>query len=94
WASVKGYVARNNTNYILTSIQQLVPEGFLHTTPDMWKNFCQHVKKIEAQYIEKDGIVEETLDEMVIELGEEDTDNKEDEEKMIDDVDRRIIDTV
>uniref|UniRef100_A0A1X7V2G6 DDE-1 domain-containing protein n=1 Tax=Amphimedon queenslandica TaxID=400682 RepID=A0A1X7V2G6_AMPQE len=69
WASVKGYVARNNTNYNLTSIQQLVQEGFLHTTPDMWQNFYQQVKKIEAQYIEKDGIIEETLDERVIKLG-------------------------
>ena len=92
WASVKGYVAKNNSNYNLTSIQQLVPEGFIHTTPDMWKNFCKHVKEIEEQYIEKDGIVEDTLEEMVIELGEEDTDDEDDEEEMIDDADRRIID--
>ena len=88
WASVKGYVAKNNSNYNLTSIQRLVPEGFIHTTPDMWKNFCKHVKEIEEQYIEKDGIVEDTLEEMVIELGEEDTDDEDDEEEMIDDADR------
>ena len=79
-ASVKGYVAKNNSNYNLTSIQRLV-----HTTPNMWKNFCKHVKEIEEQYIEKDGRVEDTLEEMVIELGEEDTD---DEKEMIDDADR------
>ena len=54
------------------------------------ENFCKHVKEIEEQYVEKDGIVEDTLEEMVIELGEEDTD---DEEEMIDDADRRISDS-
>ena len=36
----------------------------------MWKNFCKHVKEIEEQYIEKDRIVEDTLEVMVIDLGE------------------------
>ena len=69
WALVKGYLAKHNTHYNLTHVQQLVPEGFKHTTVDMWKNVCRHVEDVEKKYIEKDGIVEDTLDEMVITIG-------------------------
>lgn len=39
WASVKGFVAKYNPDFKLATVQQLVPEGFKHTTKDMWRNF-------------------------------------------------------
>ena len=93
WASVKGYVAKHNTQYNMTGIQCLVPEGFKHTTADMWKNFCRHVHAIEKNYIKKDGIVEDTLEEMVINIGEDESDDEEDEEDLLDESDRRMINT-
>ena len=47
----------------------------------MWKNFCRHVEDVEKKYIEKDGIVEDTLDEMVITIGdhEEESDDEDDD---------------
>ena len=91
WASVKGYIARHNTCYTLQEVQRLTPEGFSHTTPDMWRNFCRHVLKVEKDYMETDGIMEDVIDEMTITITP-DSDDDSDDEDMIDDNDRQIID--
>ena len=92
WASVKGYVAKQNKDFNLKEIERLTPEGFTHTTTDMWRNFCRHVVDVENKYIEQDGIVEDTVEEMRIEIGEED-DSDDDSDELMDDDDRQIIDT-
>ena len=91
WASVKGYMARHNKHYNMTEIQRLTPQGFTHTTTDMWRGFCRHVVDVENNYFEKDGLVEDLMDDFVIEFGDGDYDS-DDEEELIDDDDRRLID--
>ena len=95
WASVKGYVAKHNRDYNLGEVERLVPDGFEHTTSDMWRRFCRHVVDIENEYFEKDGLVEDVVEEMVITLGadENDSDEEEDEEGLMDDDDRQLIST-
>ena len=39
WASVKGYVPKNNKEFTMTETKQLTIDGFKHTTPDMWRRF-------------------------------------------------------
>ena len=46
----------------------------------MWKNFCRHVEK---NQIEKNEIVEDTLDEMVITIGEEESDDEDDKRAVV-----------
>ena len=46
---------------------------------------------IENKYIEKDGIVEDTMEEMRIEIGEEDDDSDNDGDELMDDDDRQMI---
>ena len=58
----------------------------------MWRNFCRHVTDVENKYIEQDGIVEDAVEEMRIEIGEEDDDESDDD--LMDDNDRQMIDTV
>ena len=49
---------------------------------------------VENKYIEQDGIVEDTVEEMRIEIGEEDnSDDVSDSDELMDDDDRQIIDT-
>ena len=94
WASVKVYVAKQNKDFNLKEIERLTPEGFTHTTTDMWRSFCRHVVDVENKYIEQDGIVEDTVEEMRIEIGEEDnSDDVSDSDELMDDDDRQIIDT-
>ena len=75
----------------MAEIQRLTPQGFTHTTTDMWRGFCRHVVDVENNYFEKDGLVEDLMDNFVIEFGDGDCDS-DDEEELIDDDDRRLID--
>lgn len=89
---MKGYVSKHNTTYTFQGIQTLTPEGFNHTTSDMWRGFCRHVVDIEKEYFEKDGLVEDRVEEMIIHLGDEDSDDSDDEDDLIDEHDRQMID--
>ena len=60
----------------------------------MWRNFCRHVEGVEKDYIAKDGIVEDTLEEMMLTIttdSENDSDSESDSD-MIDKDDRQLID--
>ena len=95
WASVKSYVAKHNTKFSLKDIEQLTADGFTHTTTALWRGFCRHVVDIENNYFEKDGLVEDRIEEMIIEFGDDssdDDDDCEDEDGMIDADDRKLID--
>ena len=91
-ASVKGYITRHNNKYNMTEIQRLKPEGFTHTTTDMWRGFCRYVVDMENDYFEKDGLVEDLVDHFVVEFGEDDDCGSDDDEELMDDEDRRLID--
>ena len=75
WGSVKGYVAKHNKTHNLPEIEQHTFDGFIYTTTDMWKIYCRHVVDIENDCFEKYGLVEDTLEEFIIEIGEDDTYN-------------------
>ena len=84
-----------NKTYNLTDAKQLTHDGFKEATADMWRLFCRHVVDIENNYIEKDGILEDAVEEMTIDLGESDDDDDDDsdwEDSLLDDDDRRLID--
>ncbi len=94
WASVKGFVARQNQHFRLADVEKLTPQGLEHTTPEMWNNFCKHVIKLENSYFENDVIVEEAIEEFAIELLPEDSESDEeiDDEALIDFDDKDLID--
>ena len=92
WASVKNYIARRNTHYTLQEIERLTPEAFAHTTTDMWRNFCRHVVDVENDYIAKDGIREDTLEEMTLTFNVDSEDDDDSDSDLIDDEDRHLID--
>ena len=92
WASVKGYVAKHNKDFNMKETERLTVDGFKHTTTDMWRNVCRHVVDVENGYTEKDGICEDTVEEMGIEIGEEDDDSDDDGDELMDDNDRELSD--
>ena len=91
WASVKLYIARHNTWYTLQEVQQLTPDGFKNTTADVWRNFYRHVVKEEEDYMVRDGIMEEIVEEMTLTIIPDSDEDSEDED-LIDGDDRQIID--
>ena len=91
WASVKGYVAKHNRDYTFAEVERLTPEGLKHTTTEMWRHFCRHVVDVENEYFEKDGIVEDVVEEMIIAVGDDSDEEVEEEDDMVDDDDRQLI---
>ena len=56
--------ARHSKDHKLKEIKRLTPEAFEHTTTDMWSKFCRHVIDVENEHFEKDGILEDRVEEM------------------------------
>ena len=94
-AWVKGYVRKHNQSFTLTEVQQLTNDAFKAMPADTWRHYCRHVIDVENNYFDKDGIYEDTVEEMIIDLGEDDSDSEcdSDIEELIDDDDRQLIDT-
>jgi hypothetical protein len=73
WAKVKNYVRDANTegNLTLKKLKELTEDAFKTVTIQYWIGYCSHVRKLELQYWEKDEIVSDVIDEIVIWLGDE-----------------------
>jgi len=62
WSSVKQHVKTNNTTFKLTDVQKLLHEAVERITPQMWKNYVNHIIKIEDKFFELDFIIDELLE--------------------------------
>ncbi|KAL4112080.1 hypothetical protein QTP88_015928 [Uroleucon formosanum] len=62
WSSVKRYVKTNNTTFKLPDVRKLLIEGVNHCTPEMWKNFVQHVIKVEDRFWKVDLTIDDVMD--------------------------------
>lgn len=51
WGIVKNDVASRNINQNYTSIMSILNEAFDRVNKDVWFNTCQHVEKIEDEYM-------------------------------------------
>jgi hypothetical protein len=73
WAKVKYHVGDANTegNLTLKRLKKLTENAFKTVTKQDWMGYCSHVRKLELQYWEKDGIVSNVIDKIVISLGDE-----------------------
>ena len=78
WANIKNYVARRNTTWKLKDVQSLCLEAVEQVTPANWRDAVESTIKVENKYWETDGILEERVGELIISLG--DTDSEESEE--------------
>ena len=72
--SRKTHCRKHNKSFTLKEIENLVPNGFAEVTATMWSNFCAHVK-VEDEYWEKDGLIEDVREEFTIQLSESDFDS-------------------
>jgi hypothetical protein len=67
WAKMKRSVRENNVTGDLSLQKLLVTEGAVALViKEDWEGFCRHMETVEKQYFEKDGIVSEVIDGIVI----------------------------
>lgn len=79
WSKLKYFIRSHNTagDFSLTRLQQILSEGLAAITPEDWSSYSRHVINIESEYWQKDGILEDAIDRIIVSVGgcdEDDTD--------------------
>ncbi|KAJ4435188.1 hypothetical protein ANN_23764 [Periplaneta americana] len=50
-------------------LRDITTNAFSSVTGSDWLGYCNHVRKLETQYWEKDKLLENTIDEFIIAMG-------------------------
>jgi hypothetical protein len=67
WAKIKRIVRENNVTGDL-SRQKVTKDAVAFVTKEGWEVFCRHTEAVESQYWERDGILSDVIDCIVINL--------------------------
>jgi hypothetical protein len=51
-------------------MQTFCEQLFAECTKEKWQNCCSHVKQTKEEYWQRDGVVDEAIESVVIHLGE------------------------
>ncbi|GLH15036.1 Uncharacterized protein GBIM_19437 [Gryllus bimaculatus] len=80
WAKIKRLLKERNVNGDISTAKllDLTNWAITHVTTEDWMGYCSHVTKIESEYWERDGIVPDIIDSIVINM---DSDNECEESK-------------
>lgn len=84
WAIVKNWVASNNANYTLTDVKNLALEKFNAITAQEWSAVCSHVDKIVHNYMEKEHLLDDALDNLrfIVNTGDSEDEESEAEDEV------------
>ena len=77
WAAEKNYVACENKDISLDSVEKLFRKKREELPEDFWRKCIAHVKKIEENYWESDRIQENKVEELIIKLKPTDSSSSE-----------------
>lgn len=70
WSDLKKWVGNKNVTFKIEGVKNLCEEKFNLITKEDWELRCEHVLKIEREYMEKDVILDNLIDNFIINLGE------------------------
>ena len=76
--SRKNYVAAENKEMTLCSVEKLFIKKRSELPGEYWKNCMEHVKTVEESYSESDKIIDLQIEEVLIELGNESSESDND----------------
>ena len=68
WAAEKNFVAKENSEMKLDSVEKLSGERRNDLPHELWANCVEHVKKVEQSYRESDKIQDVQVEKLVIAL--------------------------
>lgn len=68
WAQVKGHVARENQKFTIKEVERLTREGIDRVSSEDWAKAVKRVKNITDEAWQKEGILEECVESMIISL--------------------------
>jgi hypothetical protein len=70
WAKIRRIVRENNVtgDLNLQKSRQVMKDAVALVTKEDWEGFCTHTETVESQYWERDGILPNVIDRIVINL--------------------------
>ena len=77
WAAEKNYVAGENKDMSLDSVEKLFRKKKEELPEDFWRKSLEHVKKIEENYWESDRIQDNKVEQLIIKLKPTDSSSSE-----------------
>lgn len=80
WAQLKHSVTKDNTTFDNKNIIDLTRQACQSIEKQQWTSVCEHVIKIEDEYLEREGLIDEMQDRFVINLDEDDDDDDDDDD--------------
>jgi hypothetical protein len=91
WASVKNWVAERNITFKLKDVECLVRKRFSEITINNWAAICRHVAKTEDEYILREAMLDEALEQFDFIVNTSSSDESfeecsEDEQTKVDDL--------
>lgn len=81
WAQVKAHVADNNKTFKLKDVEVLVRNSLDIITPAKWKSVVGHTWRILNEAWDREGMLEQRVEELIIRLGDADSSSEEEEEE-------------
>lgn len=70
WADEKNFVARENKEMTIESVENLFRKRREEITAEICRNCVKHVRRVEEEYWETDRIMDEKTDRLIISLGD------------------------
>lgn len=62
WALVKNYVAQHNVSFKMDDVELLTRQKFADVTKEQWDSICQHTKKVEQEYMDKEHLLDQNCE--------------------------------
>jgi hypothetical protein len=66
----------------LSVLKDVTMDAFSSVTRSDWEGYCSHVRKLETEYWEKNGLLEDTIADFIIALAGEESDSSDSMKKM------------
>lgn len=68
WSFLKSYVKERNKTFKLKDVKELFLEAVDRVTPELWAKYVQHVKKLMDSDWESEGLSDQSVQELIINL--------------------------
>ena len=71
WAQLKKIVCSRNFPNKLNDVLDITKAAFIEISVQNWENYCKHVINVDEEYIRKDIVIDQEMDNFVIELADD-----------------------
>lgn len=81
WSMLKGRVGKKNTTFVMKDVEKLVEQEASAISKEEWGRQCEHVRKVEEEYMKMEPFLDRASDEIIISTGDDsDSDNETESE--------------